>query len=38
MGLEFNHAQTILFVANTGNDTILQIPVNNALQERPSFL
>ncbi len=26
-GIEFNHAQNIMFVANTGNDTIVQIPV-----------
>lgn len=28
-GVEFNHAGTILFVANTGNDTVVRIPVNN---------
>ncbi len=27
-GLGFNKAQSILFVANTGNDTVLQIPVS----------
>ena len=27
-GMEFNHDQSILFVANTGNDTIVQIPVS----------
>ena len=27
-GLAFNRAQTLLFVANTGNDTIVKIPVN----------
>jgi streptogramin lyase len=26
-GLRFNHAGTTLFVANTGNDTVVQIPV-----------
>jgi sugar lactone lactonase YvrE len=29
-GLAFNKAQNILFVANTGNDTILQIPVSGS--------
>ena len=29
-GLGFNKAQNILFVANTGNDTILQIPVTGS--------
>jgi len=28
-GLQFNKAGKILFVANTGNDTIVQVPVNN---------
>jgi len=27
-GNEFNHAYTTMFVANTGDDTIIQIPVN----------
>ncbi len=27
-GLEFNHAQSALFVANTANDTIIRIPVS----------
>lgn len=35
-GLEFNHAQTTLFVANTGNDTIVQIPVTNGTPGKPS--
>jgi sugar lactone lactonase YvrE len=35
-GLEFNRAQTILFVANTGNDTIVQIPVTNGTPGAPS--
>jgi DNA-binding beta-propeller fold protein YncE len=34
-GLEFNHAESILFVANTGNDTILQIPVSNGVPSQP---
>jgi sugar lactone lactonase YvrE len=28
-GVEFNHAGTTMFVANTGNDTVVQIPVSN---------
>jgi len=35
-GVEFNHAQTIMFVANTGNDTIVQIPVSNGNAGKPS--
>jgi sugar lactone lactonase YvrE len=27
-GIEFNNAQSAMFVANTGNDTIVRIPVN----------
>jgi len=27
-GIEFNPAQTIMYVANTANDTIVQVPVN----------
>jgi sugar lactone lactonase YvrE len=34
-GLEFNHAETILFVANTGNDTIMQIPVDHGTPGKP---
>jgi sugar lactone lactonase YvrE len=34
-GLGFNKAQSILFVANTGNDTILQIAVNNGNPVNP---
>ncbi|HLK07223.1 MAG TPA: SMP-30/gluconolactonase/LRE family protein, partial [Candidatus Angelobacter sp.] len=34
-GLEFNHAETNLFVANTGNDTIVQIPVNQGTPGKP---
>jgi sugar lactone lactonase YvrE len=36
-GVEFNHAQTTLFVANTGNDTIVQIPVSNGNPGKPSL-
>ena len=35
-GVEFNHAQTIMFVANTGNDTIVQIPVTNGNPGKPT--
>jgi sugar lactone lactonase YvrE len=35
-GLEFNHAETALFVANTGNDTIVQIPVTQGAPGKPS--
>jgi sugar lactone lactonase YvrE len=31
-GLEFNNAKTALFVANTGNDTIVKIPFDSATQ------
>jgi len=34
-GLEFNHAETALFVANTGNDTVVQIPVSNGAPGKP---
>ncbi len=34
-GVEFNHEETTLFVANTGNDAIVQIPVNNGTPEKP---
>lgn len=35
-GVEFNNAQTTMFVANTGNDTIVQIPVSNGNPGKPS--
>lgn len=35
-GVEFNHAGTILFVANTGNDTVVQIPVSHGNPGKPS--
>ncbi|HEY5027910.1 MAG TPA: NHL repeat-containing protein [Candidatus Angelobacter sp.] len=35
-GLEFNHAETTLFVANTGNDTVVQIPVSQGTPGKPS--
>jgi len=35
-GMEFNHAQTMLFVANTGNDTVVQIPVTSGTPGKPS--
>src|SRR4029077_1728510 len=34
-GLAFNHAETALFVANTGNDTVVQIPVSNGTPGKP---
>jgi sugar lactone lactonase YvrE len=36
-GLGFNKAQTILFVANTGNDTIVQIPVSGGNPGTPAI-
>src|SRR6476659_8341577 len=36
-GLGFNKAQTILFVANTGNDTIVQIPVSTGTPGTPAI-
>jgi sugar lactone lactonase YvrE len=35
-GLEFNHAGNTLFVANTGNDTVVQIPVTSGTPGKPS--
>jgi sugar lactone lactonase YvrE len=35
-GIEFNHAQNILFVANTGNDTIVQVPVTDGSPGKPT--
>src|SRR5437899_2791068 len=35
-GVAFNNAQTFLFVANTGNDTIVKIPVNNGSAGKPA--
>jgi sugar lactone lactonase YvrE len=35
-GIEFNHAFTKMFVANTGNDTVVQIPVTNGTPGKPS--
>ena len=35
-GIVFNHAGNILFVANTGNDTVVQIPVANGNPGTPS--
>jgi sugar lactone lactonase YvrE len=35
-GLEFNHAETTLFVANTGNDTVVQIPVDHGAPGKPA--
>jgi len=35
-GVEFNHAETTMFVANTGNDTVVQIPVTNGTPGKPA--
>lgn len=35
-GIEFNNEQTIMFVANTGNDTVVQIPFNGGTPGTPS--
>ncbi|HLW53163.1 MAG TPA: SMP-30/gluconolactonase/LRE family protein [Candidatus Angelobacter sp.] len=35
-GVEFNSSGNTLFVANTGNDTIVQIPVSNGTAGKPS--
>lgn len=35
-GVEFNHAETTMFVANTGNDTVVQIPVANGTPGKPA--
>lgn len=35
-GIEFNHAFTTMFVANTGNDTVVQIPVSNGTPGKPA--
>jgi len=35
-GVEFNNAGTILFVDNTGNNTVVQIPVNNGTPGKPT--
>lgn len=35
-GVEFNNAGSTLFVANTGNDTIVQIPVTNGTPGKPT--
>src|SRR6478752_4026581 len=36
-GLAFNKAQSILFVANTGNDTIVQIPMSGGTPGTPAI-
>ena len=35
-GVAFNNAEDTLFVANTGNDTIVQIPVTNGTPGKPA--
>jgi SMP-30/Gluconolactonase/LRE-like region len=37
-GVEFNNAETALFVANTGNDTVVKIPVSNGAPGTPAVL
>ena len=35
-GLQFNNEETALFVANTGNDTVVQIPVSSGTPGAPA--
>jgi DNA-binding beta-propeller fold protein YncE len=35
-GLEFNHAENTMFVCNTGNDTVIQIPITNGTPGKPA--
>jgi sugar lactone lactonase YvrE len=37
-GVGFNKTETILYVANTGNDTVVQIPVSGGVPGTPSVL
>jgi sugar lactone lactonase YvrE len=37
-GIEFNKAQSILYVANTGNDTLVTIPVTNGVAGQAQVL
>lgn len=37
-GVGFNKAETILYVANTGSDTVVQIPVSNGVPGTPTVL
>jgi sugar lactone lactonase YvrE len=37
-GVGFNKNETILYVANTGNDTVVQIPVSNGVPGAPTVL
>jgi sugar lactone lactonase YvrE len=37
-GVGFNKHETILYVANTGSDTVVQIPVSNGVPGKPSVL
>jgi len=37
-GVGFNKAETILYVANTGNDTVVQIPVSGGVPGKPTVL
>jgi sugar lactone lactonase YvrE len=36
-GLRFNHAETALFVANTGNDAVVKIPVHGGVPGTPEL-
>ena len=35
-GIEFNHDESALFAANTGNDTVVRIPVSNGTPGKPA--
>jgi hypothetical protein len=35
-GIEFNHDESALFAANTGNDTVMRIPVSNGTPGKPA--
>jgi len=35
-GIEFNHDESAMFAANTGNDTVVRIPVNNGTPGKPA--
>ncbi len=37
-GVGFNKNETLLYVANTGSDTVVQIPVSNGVPGKPSVL
>ncbi len=35
-GIEFNHDESAMFAANTGNDTVVRIPVSNGTPGKPA--